>query len=148
MTGDNVDLQGIRLHSLDDDVIENSDAMQNIAAHPESDTTSRILVIDDDEMNLLIAKKILAERYEVIPVTSGELAFKYLENHMVDLILLDIRMPKMDGFIFLTLVKENPKLKDIPVIIDADFGHTTPIFTFPIGGEIIVDNDEIIIKNN
>jgi len=134
MTGDNVDLQGIRLHSLDDDVIENSDAMQNIAAHPESDTTSRILVIDDDEMNLLIAKKILAERYEVIPVTSGELAFKYLENHMVDLILLDIRMPKMDGFIFLTLVKENPKLKDIPVIcLTADNELESEVKGFELG---------------
>ena len=34
------------------------------------------------------------------------------------------------------------------VIINADFGHTTPIFTFPIGGNIIIDDDKIIIKNN
>ena len=32
------------------------------------------------------------------------------------------------------IIKNKPELKDIPVIADLDFGHTTPIFTFPIGG--------------
>ena len=38
-------------------------------------------------------------------------------------------------------------LKNIPVIIDMDFGHTTPIITFPIGGSCIIDNDKVIISD-
>ena len=38
-------------------------------------------------------------------------------------------------------------LKDIPILIDADFGHTTPIFTFPIGDHVKINNYRIIIEN-
>lgn len=39
------------------------------------------------------------------------------------------------------------KLKDIQIIINTDFGHTTPIFTFPISGYAKIKNNEIIIRN-
>ena len=134
MTGNNMDLQGIRLLPLDDDMTEKDDALQNLEADSELDTTSRILVIDDDDLNLLIARKILASQYEVSTVTSGEQAFKYLENNMVDLILLDIRMPGMDGFTFLTMIKKNPKLKDIPVIcLTADNEQESEVRGFELG---------------
>lgn len=47
------------------------------------------------------------------------------------------------------IIETKKELKDIPIVIDADFGHTTPIFTFPIGGtaEMNIDN-EIKIMNN
>jgi len=43
------------------------------------------------------------------------------------------------------LIKNKPELKDIPVIADLDFGHTTPIFTFPIGGtaKLKANNEDI-----
>ena len=46
-----------------------------------------------------------------------------------------------------SMINTKKELQNIPVIINADFGHTTPIFTFPIGGNITINNDEIIIKN-
>ena len=50
----------------------------------------------------------------------------------------------------LFLVKSKEKLRNIPIIINADFGHTTPIFTFPIGGKCTIDalngNLKIIIE--
>ena len=55
---------------------------------------------------------------------------------------------KMDVDKWKSIINTKKELQNIPVIIDADFGHTTPIFTFPIGGNIIIDNEEIIIKNN
>ena len=54
---------------------------------------------------------------------------------------------KMDIEKWESIIKSKKELKDIPVIINADFGHTTPIFTFPIGGKIIINNEDIIIKN-
>ena len=36
-------------------------------------------------------------------------------------------------------------LKDVPIIINADFGHTTPIFTFPIGGYAKIENNNITV---
>ncbi len=39
------------------------------------------------------------------------------------------------------------ELKNIPIIIDTNFGHTTPIFTYPIGGYAYINNNEIIIEN-
>lgn len=44
-------------------------------------------------------------------------------------------------------ILKTKKINNIPIIINADFGHTTPIFTFPIGGEVKIDGDKIIIKN-
>lgn len=42
---------------------------------------------------------------------------------------------------------DKKELKDIPIIINMDFGHTTPIFTFPIGGECTIDNDKVTIQD-
>lgn len=96
--------------------------------------SSHILVIDDDQMNLLIARRILEKQFEVNTVTSGKLAFEYLEENRVDLILLDIRMPEMDGFAFLTRIKADSTLKDIPVIcLTADNEQESEVKCFELG---------------
>lgn len=100
----------------------------------ESNRVEHLLVIDDDPMNLLIAKRILTKQYEVTTISSGGEAFGYLESADVDLILLDIRMPEMDGFTFLELIKENPELRDIPVIcLTADNEQESEIKCFELG---------------
>jgi len=48
---------------------------------------------------------------------------------------------------WINIFETKKELKDIPIIINADFGHTTPIFTFPIGGIAKIENDKIIIKD-
>lgn len=57
----------------------------------------RILVVDDDEMNLKRTKVILSKCYGVLLAESGEEALQILEKEKVDLVLLDIDMPKMNG---------------------------------------------------
>ena len=57
-----------------------------------------ILVVDDSRLNLVIARNLLSEEYDVQTVDSGEGAFQFLEEKEPDLVLLDIQMPKMDGF--------------------------------------------------
>lgn len=85
-----------------------------------------ILIIDDDKTNLTTAKNALSELYKAIAVPSGALALKYLENNPCDLILLDINMPEMDGFEVFSIIKSNPKTKEIPVIfLTADINPET-----------------------
>lgn len=73
-----------------------------------------ILVVDDDEMNLKRTKRILEKEYDVILAKSGEEALGKLNDETIDLILLDISMPEMDG---LETFKRMKGLSiDIPVI--------------------------------
>ena len=75
-----------------------------------------ILVVDDEPANLQMVEYALCDEYEVIPVKSGPMALKYLEGNVPDLILLDIRMPQMDGFEVYEQIKKKEVLQDIPVI--------------------------------
>lgn len=134
MTDKVMDLQGLGLLSLYDSVAESNENLQNVENEQRYSASSRILVIDDDEMNLLIARKILERHFELCTVTSGKQGFEYLASHTVDLILLDIRMPEMDGFAFLTKIKDNPLLKDIPIIcLTADDEQESEVRCFELG---------------
>lgn len=94
----------------------------------------RLLVIDDDRMNLMIAKKILEKDYDVVCLNSGKAGFEYLEANTVDMILLDLRMPEMDGFQFLDKIKDMPLLCDIPIIcLTADSDHDSEVRCFERG---------------
>ncbi len=75
-----------------------------------------ILVIDDEEnIRNLFADEFKDDGYSVVSTDSGEEALGILEKQKVDLITLDIKMPKMDGIEFLTKVRE--KFRDLPIII-------------------------------
>lgn len=95
---------------------------------------STILIIDDNQMNLLLARKILSEIYNVSVLSSAKAALVFLEETIPDMILLDLHMPEMDGFQFLEIVKANIKYKDIPVIcLTADDDHDAEIRCFELG---------------
>lgn len=113
--------------------MEENSVMRNTAVSDDI-RTSHILVVDDDEMNLLIAKRILSKYFDVATVMSGKEAFTYLEVNPVDLILLDICMPEMDGFMFMKLIKERVGLKDIPIIcLTADNEEESEVKCFELG---------------
>ncbi len=101
---------------------------------PEYDGKPRILAIDDSKINLVMIKNILSENYNVRAVTSGKEAFKFLEKNIADLILLDLRMPEMDGFEFLEIIKKDERLKNIPIIcLTADDEHDSEVKCFELG---------------
>ncbi len=78
-----------------------------------------ILVVDDDDMNLKMAEFILKKEMadiEVILVDSGMKAIDVLQRQKVDLVLLDFRMPVMNGLKTLELIRAREDLKTIPVI--------------------------------
>lgn len=78
-----------------------------------------ILVVDDMEVNRISLRCIFEESYRVIEAENGQEALDFLENHPedVDIILLDLMMPLMDGTEFLQYKNENGEISDIPVII-------------------------------
>ena len=77
----------------------------------------RILAIDDNTVNLATLEQELKSKYEVVPMISGRRAIKYLYREQVDLILLDVEMPIMDGHRLTKLVKSDSDMKSIPLII-------------------------------
>ena len=66
----------------------------------------RILVVDDDDMNLMRTKRILGMEYDVLLANSGSEALDTLKKEKIDLVLLDIEMPKMNGFETFERMKE------------------------------------------
>ena len=77
----------------------------------------RILVVDDDENILNLEKTILEQKgFEVTTAAGGAQALNMLADTAFDLILLDVMMPEVDGFTVCRKIKEDARLKDIPVI--------------------------------
>lgn len=77
----------------------------------------RILLVDDNPVNLEIAGKTLEkEEYDIYIADNGFTALQLIEKVDIDLILLDIMMPEMDGFEAFKIIRHKQKYKDIPVI--------------------------------
>jgi sigma-B regulation protein RsbU (phosphoserine phosphatase) len=78
---------------------------------------SDILIVDDTPANLRLLAGMLGQRgYQVRPVPSGKLALLAVESAPPDLILLDIRMPEIDGYQVCRRLKADDKTRDIPII--------------------------------
>lgn len=76
----------------------------------------RILVIDDEPTLLELVDDILtSEGYQVTKATSGPQGLSILARERPDLVLLDIMMPRMDGWVVYRKIKENDQTRDIPV---------------------------------
>jgi CheY-like chemotaxis protein len=77
----------------------------------------RILVVEDNPVNLKLARNVLRSRgYRVVEAESGEAALDYLRRETVDLILMDIQLPGMDGLEVTRRIKQAPATADLPII--------------------------------
>ncbi|MEG1275654.1 MAG: diguanylate cyclase, partial [Ruthenibacterium sp.] len=105
-------------------------------------TTHTVLLVDDGEINRTVLKKILQGQFTFLEAANGEEAIKILHEkpHQIDLILLDISMPVMDGKEFLKYKQNHPELSDIPVIMaTGDDSAEQQADTFSLGA-----NDYIV----
>ncbi|MGO3301104.1 MAG: diguanylate cyclase [Pseudoalteromonas sp.] len=85
---------------------------------------AKILIVDDDPLNRLVLEKTLQHEYQVFLMPSGEKALTFVKSNHVDLIILDIMMPGIDGYEVLVELKENPTTQAVPVIfISANDSH-------------------------
>lgn len=77
----------------------------------------KILLVEDNEVNMRLVKLTLKnQHYEFIEATNGEDAIEFAEEHKPDLIILDIQLPKMDGYEVARVLKSKESLKTIPII--------------------------------
>lgn len=79
----------------------------------------QILIVDDSEMNRAILSEILCGDYRILEAADGEECLKKMQQHMGDiaLVLLDLVMPKMNGFEVLDFMNRNHAIEDLPVIM-------------------------------
>ncbi len=77
---------------------------------------ARVLIVEDDEaQRFLYREELVEEGYEVVLAKNGVEALKYLEESLFDLIVLDIRMPELNGIEF--LAKISGRYTETPVVI-------------------------------
>lgn len=103
-------------------VVTEWDVKDNPKKAPEEeseDLRQQILIVDDSEMNRAILTEILQKDYRILNAEDGEQCIEILEQKgtAISLILLDLVMPKMDGFEVLAVMNKKQWIEDIPVIM-------------------------------
>lgn len=116
-----------------------------------------IFVVEDDNfLQGLETTKLQKSGYEVTIASDGDEAYKVIESgKVIDLIILDLMMPKFDGFSFLEKIKKEPKYASIPVIVfsnlyeDADVEKTKKLGVndFMVKANFTLDELSAKIKN-
>ena len=113
--------------------------MRSIAIERESDermsielqtkTRSRILIVDDSGMNRMMLSELLEDRYDILEASNGAEALSLIRQNLssLDLVLLDIVMPELDGFGVLAHMKKCHWLEFIPVIMISSEGDSSYI---------------------
>lgn len=96
----------------------------------------KVMIVDDNMTNLIMAKKALEDVYEIFPVSSGKVALEFLEEmpDPPDVVLLDVDMPDMNGFYVISQMKNIEKLANIPVVfLTAQEDTTTEVEGYSLG---------------
>ncbi|WP_457623082.1 response regulator [Persephonella sp.] len=94
----------------------------------------KILIIDDNNHNRLLVKMVLEKKgYYVIEAQSGRDGLLKAVSEDIDLIILDMMMPEIDGWEVMEKLKDDPKTKDIPIII---FSALDDLESIPASGYI------------
>ena len=112
----------------------------------------RILVVEDDVNTRKLMQAVLSQNgYEPVPAADGVEALDILDKKHIDLILLDIMIPRMDGYEFTEIIRGNQMLRDIPILMVT--ARETPADKrkgFLIGTDDYmvkpVDEDEMILR--
>ena len=90
--------------------------LSSVATLSPAPAKPRLLVVDDQPINIQVMHQIFAGEYQVFMATSGQQAINLCRTNPPDLVLLDIVMPQMDGYEVCRQLKADPTTRDIPVI--------------------------------
>lgn len=120
----------------------------------------KILFIEDEpDLQKLISSALEKKDYKVLKALDGEIGWNLCQTEKPDLILLDLILPKKDGFELLTDLKKNPVTKDIPVIVltnlegvshvekALELGATTFLIKTNYRIEEVIEKIEEVLKN-
>ena len=118
-----------------------------MTAEPE---TGSILVVDDDRVNrTLLARTLVASGHEVQTAENGREALDLLHASAVDVVLLDIVMPELDGIATLEEIKRDPELRELPVImISALDDYQSVVHCIELGAELYLPKpfDPVLLR--
>jgi len=91
--------------------------------------SKKILLIDDDVINTrLIQSRLEEEGFDVYTAPDGEAGLVKAESERPDIIILDVEMPKMNGYTFMHKIKAREEIKSIPVVVLSSHAEMQPIF--------------------
>lgn len=83
----------------------------------EGEKRAKILVVDDEEMNINLLEAYLTHDYDLIPAYTGTEALQLVKEKKPDLILLDVMMPDMNGYAVCNRLKSSPETQFIPIVM-------------------------------
>jgi PAS domain S-box-containing protein len=106
------------LHQVENNLVNTGTAVKEEKNNDPVYKGKKILVVDDDIRNVFALAQILEEReIEVLEAENGEVALEVLKNNSgIDLILMDIMMPVLDGYDTMTAIRNSPDISHIPII--------------------------------
>lgn len=91
-------------------------------------TTRKVLIIEDEDvLRNVLAKKLEKEGYEVFVAADGEVGMESMRNNHPEMILLDILLPKKNGYQVLEEMKADENLKKIPVLVISNSGQPVEV---------------------
>jgi len=89
----------------------------------------KLLIIDDMATDRMVLRSFLSTRpYDIVEATDGEMGIALCQSERPDLVLLDIVMPKMDGFQVCRRIKKDPQTANVPVILISSKGQDSDKF--------------------
>ena len=105
----------------------------------------KILIVDDDAINCMLAKHALIDEYDVVTVNSGREALQFLKKEIPDLILMDIEMPEMNGKTVVTKIKACKQWSGIPVVfLTADSSPITEADCLQCGADDFITKPFVV----
>lgn len=112
----------------------------------------KILIVEDNEMNLKMLDALLADKYEVLTAKNGRIGLNILEEKYkeLSLVLLDVHMPVLNGFEFLKRMREDALLSSVPImVITANGGIDVELNCLDLGAADFITkpyHSDIIIR--
>lgn len=107
-----------------------------------------IVAVDDSALILKMLEKVFANKYSLYSFIDGNRALEYLRKKIPDLIILDIDMPGINGFDMLKMIREEGRLKQVPVIFltsNSDKNHVLKAMTSGANDYVIKPIDEDVL---
>jgi putative two-component system response regulator len=89
----------------------------------QSNNLQKILIVDDEPADRILLRKILSKNYVIAEASDGEEAADLAHSEKPDLILMDIMMPKVDGYNACYRIKQDPLTAEIPVVMLTGLNH-------------------------
>jgi CheY-like chemotaxis protein len=114
-------------------------------------TKKKVLAVDDGELNIEIIKEVLDDEYTLKTATTGEEALQIAVDFLPDIILLDIMLPGMDGYIVCQQIRANPALRHTRIIMVSAKAMTSErIEGYQAGANVYIakpfDENELLTK--